>query len=133
MSGLLSVASSNSIHCASVSIADYEAGVAETDVLDPNDLSPILQGLYGEVGGIMSTAKKHIREGDAYPGFARAAEEEFGDTLWYLAALCRRTAVSLKERLAMSEGEHSRRYGRRSRLHRSTQLYSSLAGLQLHS
>lgn len=52
-------------------------------------------GLYGEVGGIMATAKKHVREEKAYPGFRRAAEEEFGDTLWYLAAYCRRRQVSL--------------------------------------
>ena len=74
----------------SLLLADYAAEIADTDVLDPSEISPILQGLYGEVGGIMSTAKKHIREKSAYPGFRRAAEEEFGDTLWYLAALCRR-------------------------------------------
>jgi hypothetical protein len=58
-----------------------------------------MQGLYGEVGGIMSTAKKHVREGAAYPGFGRAAEEEFGDTLWYFAALCRRLNLSLNDLL----------------------------------
>jgi len=74
----------------SLLLADYASGIAATDILDPSDINPILQGLYGEVGGIMSTSKKLIREKDAYPGFKRAAEEEFGDTLWYLAALCRR-------------------------------------------
>jgi hypothetical protein len=54
-------------------------------------------GLYGEVGGIMSSAKKHVREGDAYPGFRRAAEEEFGDTLWYFNAVCRRVDASLEQ------------------------------------
>lgn len=99
MNGSRSVAKAASSHSASVSIADYAAGVAETDVIDPTDLSPIMQGLYGEVGGIMSTAKKHVREGKAYPGFGRAAEEEFGDTLWYLAALCRRLQISLNDLL----------------------------------
>ena len=45
----------------------------------------------------MATAKKHIREKSAYPGFKKAAEEEFGDTLWYLAALCRRMQIPLEE------------------------------------
>ena len=74
---------------------DYANSVRETDVLPDDDLSPVLMGLYGEVGGIMSTAKKHVRESAAYPGFKKAAEEEFGDTLWYLSALCRRLDISL--------------------------------------
>ena len=81
----------------SLLLSDYAAQIADTDVLGESDISPILQGLYGEVGGIMSTAKKHIREKSAYPGFKRAAEEEFGDTLWYLAALCRRLGISLDD------------------------------------
>lgn len=81
----------------SLLLSDYAAEIAATDVLDPQDFNPVLQGLYGEVGGIMATAKKHIRERSAYPGFKKAAEEEFGDTLWYLAALCRRMQLSLEE------------------------------------
>jgi NTP pyrophosphatase (non-canonical NTP hydrolase) len=79
----------------SVPFAQYAAEIAETDVLDPSDLKPVLLGLYGEVGGIMTTAKKHVRDGDRYPGYLRAALEEFGDTLWYLAALCRRLEIDL--------------------------------------
>ncbi|MDO8347182.1 MAG: nucleoside triphosphate pyrophosphohydrolase family protein, partial [Rugosibacter sp.] len=81
----------------SLLLSDYAAEIAITDVLNPTDFSPVLQGLYGEVGGIMTTAKKHIREKCAYPGFKKAAEEEFGDTLWYLAALCRRMQIPLEE------------------------------------
>lgn len=44
----------------------------------------------------MSTAKKNIRDGDLFPEYRRAAEEEFGDALWYLAALCRRCAIPLE-------------------------------------
>lgn len=77
-------------------LKQYAVEITATDVLDPRDLYPVLLGLYGEVGGIMATAKKHVREGDRYPGYARAALEEFGDTLWYLAALCRRLAVDLE-------------------------------------
>ncbi len=93
-------------------LSDYAAEIADTDVLDPSDVNPILQGLYGEVGGIMSTAKKHIREKSAYPGFKRAAEEEFGDTLWYLAALCRRLSIPLDELFAeAASGERFKTIG----------------------
>ncbi|HBO1290825.1 pyrophosphatase [Pseudomonas aeruginosa] len=80
----------------SLLLSEYASEVAATDVLSPTDFNPVLQGLYGEVGGIMSTAKKHVREKSAYPGFRRAAEEEFGDTLWYLAAICRRMEIPLE-------------------------------------
>lgn len=81
----------------SLILSDYAAGVVDTDILDPADLNPILQGLYGEVGGIMATAKKHVREGKAYPRYQIAAIEEFGDTLWYLTALCRRLKLPVEE------------------------------------
>ncbi|RII81769.1 nucleoside triphosphate pyrophosphohydrolase family protein [Neopusillimonas maritima] len=81
----------------SILLSDYAAEIETTDVLNSTDFFPVLQGLYGEVGGIMATAKKHIRETSAYPGFKKAAEEEFGDTLWYLAALCRRMQIPLEE------------------------------------
>lgn len=81
----------------SIVLAKYSADVFPTDVLPPGDLNRALMGLYGEVGGIMSSAKKHVREGDAYPSFKRAAEEEFGDTLWYFNAVCRRVNASLEQ------------------------------------
>lgn len=81
----------------SLLLSDYAAEIAATDVLNPSDFNPVLQGLYGEVGGIMATVKKHVRDKSAYPGFMKAAEEEFGDTLWYLAAICRRMNVPLDE------------------------------------
>lgn len=78
-------------------LSDYAAKIADTDVLSPSDFNSVLQGLYGEVGGIMATVKKHVRDKSAYPGFKKAAEEEFGDTLWYLAAICRRVNFPLDE------------------------------------
>lgn len=81
----------------SLLLSDYAAEIAATDVLNPSDFNPVLQGLYGEVGGIMATVKKHVRDKSAFPGFKKAAEEEFGDTLWYLAAICRRLNVPLDE------------------------------------
>lgn len=81
----------------SILLSDYAAEISATDVLNPQDFNPVLQGLYGEVGGIMATAKKCVRERSAYPGFKKAAEEEFGDALWYLAAICRRLQIPLEE------------------------------------
>lgn len=76
-------------------LAQYAEQIAPTDVLDQADLRSVQHGLFGEVGGIMSAAKKNVREGKLFPEYRRAAEEEFGDTLWYLAALCRRLRIEL--------------------------------------
>jgi hypothetical protein len=76
-------------------LSDYVRDVAATDKMKP-DIQPVLFGLFGEVGGIMTAAKKHHREGAVFVGYRRAVEEEFGDTLWYLAALCRRLKISLE-------------------------------------
>jgi NTP pyrophosphatase (non-canonical NTP hydrolase) len=81
----------------SILIAEYSSKITVTDVLKHSDFDAVLQGLYGEVGGIMSTAKKLTREKGAFPGFRKAAEEEFGDTLWYFAAICRRLNICLEE------------------------------------
>ncbi|WP_235879294.1 pyrophosphatase [Burkholderia sp. USMB20] len=43
----------------------------------------------------MAPAKKLHREREAYKGYEAAVEEEFGDALWYFAALARRLDVSL--------------------------------------
>ena len=79
----------------SILISEYARAMIDTDVLG-NDVAPVLMGLFGEVGGIMAAAKKHVREGNAFPGFRAAAEEEFGDALWYFAALCRRFNVPIE-------------------------------------
>jgi hypothetical protein len=79
----------------SILLSDYASQIVLTDVLDAKDLRPVQHGLFGEVGGIMSTAKKHVRDKNGFPEYRRAAEEEFGDTLWYLAALCRRCGIAL--------------------------------------
>lgn len=77
-------------------IADYVREIAATDKMKP-EIQPVLFGLFGEVGGIMTAAKKKNREGSVFVGYQRAVEEEFGDTLWYLAALCRRLGISLED------------------------------------
>lgn len=85
------------VRLGSVVLRDYMRAVEGTDMLPLADLEPVLMGLYGEVGGIMASAKKYLREGAAYSGHRQALEEEFGDTLWYLTALCRRLGVSVSD------------------------------------
>jgi NTP pyrophosphatase (non-canonical NTP hydrolase) len=94
MNGRYFVANSFAPQNGSILLSEYASLVADTDIL-PNDLAPVLMGLFGEVGGIMSTTKKHVRDTKAYPGYRIAAQEEFGDTLWYLGAICRRLDISL--------------------------------------
>jgi hypothetical protein len=85
-------------------LADYVTGVADTDLLSSTDLRPALMGLYGEVGSIMATSKKSLRENGAFVGFEAAAEEEFGDALWYLNAIAVRTAIPLPDLFTAAMG-----------------------------
>ena len=79
-------------------LSEYEQAVAQTDRLSEGGVTPILLGLFGEVGSVMSTSKKLHREKSAFEaGYLRDVEEELGDTLWYVAALCRRLNISLSE------------------------------------
>jgi NTP pyrophosphatase (non-canonical NTP hydrolase) len=84
-------------------LAHYLHQVAPTDMLSREDLQPILLGMFGEVGSVMTTAKKYHREGDAYVGYRHAVEEELGDVLWYFAALCRRLNIPAEEIFAAAD------------------------------
>lgn len=81
-------------------LSEYARQVKCTDRLSSNDIQPVLMGLFGEVGSIMATVKKHLREKSAYSGYRRAVEEEFGDALWYFNALCQRLGVGIQEVLS---------------------------------
>ncbi len=81
----------------SILLRDYVDAIRRTDRLAEDDLRPVLMGLFGEVGSIMAPAKKLHREKEAYKGYQSAVEEEFGDALWYFAALARRTGHSLPD------------------------------------
>ncbi|PQA86017.1 nucleoside triphosphate pyrophosphohydrolase family protein [Hyphococcus luteus] len=80
-----------------VLLSEYECAVAPTDRFSDTEVIPILLGLFGEVGSVMSTSKKLHREKSAFAGYRRDVEEELGDTLWYVAALCRRLKVNLSD------------------------------------
>ena len=76
-------------------LQQYAREVEPTDTLPEDKLHPVLMGLFGEVGSIMATTKKHMREDKAYAGYREAVEEEFGDVLWYFTSLCRRLGVGV--------------------------------------
>jgi len=99
------VGMSDSVTGQHLAISEYEASVAATDRLPTDNLVPVLLGLYGEVGSIMATSKKLHREREAYTAYQDAVEEEFGDALWYLAALCRRFDVVLADIMKRASGE----------------------------
>ena len=79
----------------SILLQQYMREVEPTDKLPKDKLQPVLMGLFGEVGSIVTTAKKHMREDKAYVGYQEAVEEEFGDVLWYFTSLCRRLGVGV--------------------------------------
>jgi NTP pyrophosphatase (non-canonical NTP hydrolase) len=81
--------------CQPVLMSEYVAGAHATDRFPETEVQSILLGLFGEVGSVMAAVKKHRREKDAFVGFRQAVEEEFGDVLWYLTALCRRVGFSV--------------------------------------
>lgn len=56
-----------------------------------------LLGLFGEVGSLLSEVKKKHRDPIAYHGYRESVREEFGDVLWYLAALSDRAGLRLEE------------------------------------
>ena len=91
----------------SIVLHHYMELIEPTDELPKDDLRPVLQGLFGEVGSVMATAKKYSREGAAYAGYHESVVDEFGDVLWYFATLCRRLGKGLDQvlsRAATGEG-----------------------------
>lgn len=92
------IKSNDKVH---VLLSEYESAIVPTDRFNKNDITPILLGLFGEVGSVMSTSKKLSREKKAFSnGYMQDVEEELGDTLWYVAALCRRLDMSLSNLFA---------------------------------
>jgi NTP pyrophosphatase (non-canonical NTP hydrolase) len=80
-----------------VLLHEYNRKVEPTDQLPRGELGPALFGLFGEVGSLVAVPKKQRREGEVFSAYRAAAEEEFGDILWYLAAVCRRLNIELED------------------------------------
>ena len=89
-----------------LTIAEYASSSKRADKLDKEDITSVRLGLFGEVGSLMATSKKYHREQDAYAAYKDDVIEEFGDTLWYFATLCRRSGYSLDDIVdAASQGD----------------------------
>lgn len=81
-----------------VAFDQYQGFVRSTDKsgrAGREGVSFALLGLYGETGSLLSELKKKHREAEAYPAYADAVIEEFGDVLYYLADLSGRASVRL--------------------------------------
>jgi len=91
-------------------INKYQVLASSTDHLSDrgSDLSLPLLGLFGEIGSLLSEAKKKQRDPVAYLGYERSVLEEFGDVLWYLAAVATRSGISIAD-LALQMGPTSPR------------------------
>ena len=82
-----------------LTLASYQRRAQQTDQLRSIDsgLAFPLLGLFGETGSLLSEVKKKQRDPIAYIGYQESVREEFGDVLWYLAALADRAQLSLSE------------------------------------
>lgn len=70
---------------------------AQIDWKDPAKRHIPAFGVIGELGSLVSELKKSIRDGAAYTDGEINLTEEFGDVLWYLAALCSHCGFDLTE------------------------------------
>ena len=86
-------------------IRKFDDVVRTTDSFEERDIQPILLGLFGEVGSIMTAVKKLKREEKAYTGFRDRVIEEIGDAFWYLTALCHRYQIDLENFLATGDSD----------------------------
>jgi len=91
-----------------LTIADYAKQAAFTDQKrGARALGFSMLGLFGEAGGLLSEAKKKQRDAASYLGYADAVTEELGDVLWYLAAIARRSRLTLQDIAAAAARDDS--------------------------
>ena len=83
-------------------LAAYSREIVCTDKLPRDELEPVVFGLFGEVGSVLTVVKKGGRDGIALPGKEALFTEELADVLWYFATLCRRLGVDLDQLLVGS-------------------------------
>lgn len=82
-----------------LALSDYQKQASQTDqrkFVDDSLAFPLL-GLFGEIGSLLSEVKKKQRDSVSYLGYEHSVLEEFGDVLWYLAAVAGRGHIPLAE------------------------------------
>ena len=84
-------------------ISSYLDVVRKTDKLPKDDTTPVLFGLYGEVGELLTIAKKKQREPNVLANSKSLLTEEFGDVFWYLSCLAIREKIHLNDILLARE------------------------------
>lgn len=85
-----------------IPIAEYARRARDTDELDdkpPYSLDAPFMGLVGEVGSLLSAAKKLARSDRGFTSFRETAREELGDLLWYVTIVCDRCQFDLRDLL----------------------------------
>ncbi len=100
-----------------LTVSDYSKRAATTDQRSgAMSLGFSMLGLFGEVGSLLSEAKKKQRDAASYLGYAETVAEELGDVLWYLSAIARRSRLSLADIAAAAAGDGSWSPGRNDAL-----------------
>lgn len=99
-------------------LLDYARQTRATDRFrdNPDHVSLLAAGLFGEAGGILAEVKKRRREEYVYPDYLGALGEELGDCLWYFVRLCDQLDRPLLRTFARERLTLSRRPALRSAL-----------------
>ena len=80
-----------------ITLQNYQNTALTTDQGHENGLGFYLLGLFGEVGSLLSDAKKKHRDQTSYIGYEASVIEEFGDVLWYLTLVAARCHLSIAD------------------------------------
>ena len=78
-------------------LAAYNRAIVGTDKLPVGEVEPVLFGLYGEVGSVLTVVKKREREGVALNAVDEMFAEELADVLWYFATLSSRLGADFDQ------------------------------------
>lgn len=69
---------------------DYENFTKKSDQLKDKDSDLVWLGFCGEIGSLLTVAKKYQRDEAVPKQMSQAMNEELGDVFWYFSAICRR-------------------------------------------
>ncbi len=79
--------------------SEYLKLVQRLDKLPQDEITPVLFGLYGEVGELMTIVKKEKREPGVFSAHPSIVTEELGDVFWYLCCLANRLELDMNSLL----------------------------------